>query len=223
MTAPVPVIDLFSGPGGLAEGFAALQDPPGRYCFNVALSIEMEPTACRTLLLRGFLRKFPSGYPPEYFDFLNGVLAEEPDWASLYPVEWEEASDETHCLTLGTPEASSFVRQRLAEIRAVHGDRTVLLGGPPCQSYSVVGRARNVGNADYDPCPETFRIAPVTGGTARFTVGTGVGDKFDLSLGSECLVLRLRVLIDGRVKDGMQEPLAKLSWPAARPPRRMKM
>ena len=151
MTELVPVVDLFSGPGGLAEGFAALQDPLGHPCFSVALSIEMEPTACRTLLLRGFLRKFPSGYPPEYYDFLNGVLAEEPDWASLYPLQWEEASDETRCLTLGTPEASSFVRQRIAEIRAAHGGRTVLLGGPPCQSYSVVGRARNVGNADYDP------------------------------------------------------------------------
>ena len=151
MTDPVSVVDLFSGPGGLAEGFAKLQDPLGRPCFNVVLSIEMEPTAHRTLLLRAFLRKFPSGHPPEYYEFLNGVLAQEPDWASLYPLEWDEANDETRCLTLGTPEASSFVRQRIADIRAAHGDRTVLLGGPPCQSYSVVGRARNVGNADYDP------------------------------------------------------------------------
>lgn len=151
MTEPVSVVDLFSGPGGLAEGFAALKDPLGRPRFNVVLSIEMEPTAHRTLLLRGFLRKFPSGYPPTYYDFLNGVLAQEPDWANLYPREWEEACDETRCLTLGTSEASSFVRQRIAEIRATHGDRTVLLGGPPCQSYSVAGRARNVGRADYDP------------------------------------------------------------------------
>ena len=150
MTDRVPVVDLFSGPGGLAEGFAALKDPLGRPRFNVVLSIEMEPTAHRTLLLRGFLRKFPSGYPPAYYDFLNGVLAKEPDWASLYPREWQEACDETWCLKLGKSEASSFVRQRIAGIRAMHGDRTVLLGGPPCQSYSVVGRARNVGNADYD-------------------------------------------------------------------------
>ncbi len=151
MTDPVPVVDLFSGPGGLAEGFAALKDSVDRPRFNVVLSIEMEPTAHRTLLLRGFLRKFPSGYPPAYYDFLNGVLAQEPDWASLYPREWHEACDETRCLALGTSEASSFLRQRITEIRAIHGDRTVLLGGPPCQSYSVAGRARNVGNARYDP------------------------------------------------------------------------
>ena len=119
MTDAVPVVDLFSGPGGLAEGFAALKDPLGRPRFNVVLSIEMEPTARRTLLLRGFLRKFPSGYPPAYYDFLNGVLAKEPDWASLYPREWQEACDETWCLKLGTSEASSFVRQRIAGIRAL--------------------------------------------------------------------------------------------------------
>ena len=154
MTESVPVVDLFSGPGGLAEGFAALKGPDGRPRFNVALSIEMEPTAHRTLRLRGFLRKFLSGFPPEYYDFLNGDVAQEPDWAAIYPHEWREACDETRCLKLGTSEATSFVRKRIAKIRAAHGDRTVLLGGPPCQSYSVAGRARNVGNADYDPAKD---------------------------------------------------------------------
>ena len=151
VTDRVPVVDLFSGPGGLAEGFASFKDPRGRPRFNVVLSVEMEPTAHRTLLLRGFLRKFPSGFPAEYYDFLNGRVSREPDWAGLYPSEWQEACDETRCLTLGTSEASSFVRQRIARIRALHGGRTVLLGGPPCQSYSVAGRARNAGNALYDP------------------------------------------------------------------------
>ena len=111
----------------------------------------MEPTAHRTLRLRGFLRKFPSGYPPAYYDFLNGVLAQEPDWASLYPREWQAACDETQRLKLGTSAASSYVRERITKIRDMYGDRTVLLGGPPCQPYSVVGRARNIGNANYDP------------------------------------------------------------------------
>ncbi len=151
MTDPVPVVDLFSGPGGLAEGFAALRDPVGRPRFRVVLSVEMEPTAHRTLLLRGFLRKFASGFPPAYYDFLNGALSREPDWAILYPREWQEACDETQCLKLGTSEARLFLRQRIAAIRATHGDLTILLGGPPCQPYSVAGRARNAGNVRYDP------------------------------------------------------------------------
>ena len=155
MNDPIPVVDLFSGPGGLAEGFTALKDLGGQPRFNVVLSVEMEPTAHRTLRLRSFLRKFRSGYPPEYYGFLNGALTQEPDWGNLYSREWQEASDETRCLKLGTLEASSFLRQRIAKIRAVHGGRTVLLGGPPCQSYSVAGRARNAGNAHYDPaCDE---------------------------------------------------------------------
>ena len=154
MTDPVPVVDLFSGPGGLAEGFTALKDPGGQPRFNVALSVEMEPTAHRTLRLRSFLRKFRSGYPPEYYGFLNGALAREPDWHDLYSNEWREACDETRCLKLGTFEANSFLRERIAKIRASHGGRTVLLGGPPCQSYSVVGRARNAGNVHYDPASD---------------------------------------------------------------------
>ena len=150
MTDQVPVIDLFSGPGGLAEGFAALRGSDDRPRFNVALSIEMEATAHRTLKLRGFLRKFPSVLPPEYYNFLNGDLPEEPDWARIYERQWREACDETLCLKLGTSDATSVVQDRIKQILNKHGDRTVLLGGPPCQSYSVAGRARNVGNAGYD-------------------------------------------------------------------------
>lgn len=150
MTDPVPVVDLFSGPGGLAEGFAALKDSGNHPRFSVVLSIEMDPIAHRTLRLRGFLQKFLSGYPSEYYDFLNNDVAQEPDWASLYPHEWQEACDETRCLKLGTRDASSLVRQRIGQIRAGHGNRSVLIGGPPCQSYSVVGRARNAGNVAYD-------------------------------------------------------------------------
>ena len=129
MTESVAIVDLFSGPGGLAEGFAAYRDSSGRPRFNIVLSVEMEPTAYRTLLLRGFLRKFPSGFPVEYYDFLNGDAPLEPDWANLYPREWQEACDETRCLTLGTSDANSFVRRRVDKIRVQHGGRTVLLGG----------------------------------------------------------------------------------------------
>ena len=151
MTSEVPVVDLFSGPGGLAEGFAALRNSSGQPRFRVALSIEMDPVAHRTLRLRAFLRRFSRQFPTEYYKFLNGEVSEEPDWATLYPKEWEAASDETRQLKLGTSAATDFVQQRLREIRENHGDRTVLLGGPPCQSYSVAGRSRNAGNAKYDP------------------------------------------------------------------------
>ncbi|MDW8260882.1 MAG: hypothetical protein RMJ35_00005, partial [Phycisphaerales bacterium] len=52
----VPVIDVFAGPGGLGEGFATATDERGRHPFDVRLSIEKDPVACRTLLLRSFFR-----------------------------------------------------------------------------------------------------------------------------------------------------------------------
>ena len=150
MSRIVPIVDLFSGPGGLAEGFAAFLSPKGRRRFRIALSIEKDPQAYRTLQLRAFLRHFGTRLPSEYYDFLNGVVAEEPDWATLYPEQWASACDETRCLELGTSEASTFLRKRIETIREEHGGRTVLLGGPPCQSYSVIGRSRNAGNHGYN-------------------------------------------------------------------------
>ncbi len=150
MTRVVPVVDLFAGPGGLAEGFSACQRRDGRRRYQIALSIERDPVAHRTLRLRAFLHKFVTGFPAEYYDFLNGVIPEEPDWAKLYPKRWAVACNETRRLELGSYEASSFLRKRIAQIRSEHGGRTVLLGGPPCQAYSVIGRSRNAGNAEYN-------------------------------------------------------------------------
>ena len=138
------------GRAGLAEGFSACRQPDGRRRYRVALSVEKNPVAHRTLRLRAFLRKFATGFPPEYYDFLNGVVPEEPDWPTLYPRRWAAACDETKCLELGSSEASVFLRGWIAKIRAKHGGRTVLLGGPPCQAYSVIGRSRNAGNVEYN-------------------------------------------------------------------------
>lgn len=146
----MPVVDLFSGPGGLAEGFAAFRSPKGRRRFHVALSIESDRDAYRTLRLRAFLRQFPTSFPSEYYDFLNGTVTGEPDWKALYPRQWDDACDETRCLELGTRPASVFLRKRIQTIRDEHGGRTILLGGPPCQSYSVIGRARNIRNTRYN-------------------------------------------------------------------------
>ena len=150
MTKPVPIVDLFSGPGGLAEGFSAFRCPGDRSGYRVAVSIEKDAAAHRTLRLRGFLRKF-NAFPPEYYAFLNGDTDREPDWSELYPEQWSEACSETRCMELGTTAARDYLRQRIDHIRAEHGGRAVLLGGPPCQSYSVVGRSRNAGNAWYEP------------------------------------------------------------------------
>ena len=49
VTRVVPVVDLFAGPGGLAEGFSACRRSDGRRRYRIALSIEKDPVAHRTL------------------------------------------------------------------------------------------------------------------------------------------------------------------------------
>jgi DNA (cytosine-5)-methyltransferase 1 len=74
----IPVIDLFAGPGGLGEGFAAAlpasagRGTARRRAFRIALSIEKDAVAHRTLLLRAFYRQFPPGLAPDaYYHYLQ--------------------------------------------------------------------------------------------------------------------------------------------------------
>ena len=150
MIEQIPVIDLFSGPGGLAEGFSPCGTPLDRRRYKIALSIEKEEHAFNTLVLRAFLRKFNDELPTEYYEFLNRSTP-EPDWQKLYPDEWNQACKETQKLELGTSVTHSLVKQEIRKIKRKYGRRVVLVGGPPCQAYSLVGRARTSGIKDYTP------------------------------------------------------------------------
>lgn len=149
MPEPIAIVDLFSGPGGLGEGFSECRDETGKRRFKIAISIEKEASAHRTLRLRAFTRQFET-MPPEYLGWLN-TSQPEPDWGQLYPDQWKQAEEEARCLELGKPETETFLAGRITNVRKQHGDRTVLIGGPPCQAYSLVGRARNAGIQGYSP------------------------------------------------------------------------
>lgn len=143
------VVDLFAGPGGLAEGFSALRDASGSPVFDVALSVEREPSAFATLRLRSFYRQFRrTKAPDEYYSYLAGELSRE-ELTSLYPAEWKAACKETLRLELGAPGTEQQIDPLLDAIQASAGDGIVLVGGPPCQAYSLVGRSRNRGIASY--------------------------------------------------------------------------
>lgn len=139
----IGVVDIFSGPGGLGEGFANFKlDGSERRPFKLALSVEKDAAAHKTLLLRSFLRKFEE-LPDEYYDFLNGGDRQEPDWEELYPKQWGQAQKEVWHRELGRQGTKKALRSRIAEIRKQFKERTILLGGPPCQAYSLVGRSKN--------------------------------------------------------------------------------
>lgn len=146
----IPVIDVFAGPGGLGEGFSALRDKNGNRRFDVRLSIECDPFAHRTLTLRSFFRQFePGKVPARYYEYLRGECdAKEPslDWLfSEFPREASRARDEAWRATLGE-ESPEIVSDRVtAAIGSGRWRRPwVLIGGPPCQAYSIAGRSRLV-------------------------------------------------------------------------------
>lgn len=148
MTSDWAVVDLFSGPGGLAEGFAAFRTARGHRPFRLELSIENEPSAHRTLHLRTFLRQFEGGFPQAYYDFLNGER-DRPDFETLHPREWAAAGRIAQRLTLGDDAAREAIDMRLETIRKRYDEKVILIGGPPCQAYSLVGRARNQAKPGY--------------------------------------------------------------------------
>jgi DNA (cytosine-5)-methyltransferase 1 len=142
------VVDLFAGPGGLAEGFSAFQDADGERPFHVTLSVEKEKAAHQTLQLRAFLRQFDE-FPGEYYEALNAGRG-LPDWSNLYEGEWETALEEALLLELGADAAALTIDSKLAQLLKL-GVETIVIGGPPCQAYSLVGRARNAGIESYVP------------------------------------------------------------------------
>lgn len=141
-------IDLFAGPGGLAEGFSSLRNENNERVFDIALSVEKEPSAFATLRLRAFTRQFDQ-LPDSYYDYISGRISRD-ELTARHPVEWGAAVKETAMLELGTDSARQWLDPVLDDIRREADDNTVVIGGPPCQAYSLVGRARNRGIAGYD-------------------------------------------------------------------------
>lgn len=142
-----PVIDLFAGPGGLGEGFATARDEARRNRFRSVVSIERDAFSHETLLLRHFFRHFPDGeVPDDYYDFLAGRITKAELFARQ-PAAYADARLSALRISLGKDshtEVRQIIRQRLAG-----SAYWALVGGPPCQAYSLVGRARMKGDPDF--------------------------------------------------------------------------
>lgn len=130
-------IDLFAGCGGLSEGFIQAG-------FKVIAQVEMDRWACETLKTRHIyyeLKELKKGY------FYSKYLKEEIDKEEiLYRFEelGESISYRVIQATIGNDEKSKILK-RIESTRKYHRAPKfhVLLGGPPCQPYSIAGRARD--------------------------------------------------------------------------------
>lgn len=145
----VPVIDLFAGPGGLGEGFSSVTTDEGGHRFDVRISIEKDVQAHQTLLLRALFRAFPKGEAPDcYYQYIRSEMSRaeffaHPDIQS----ELKLARSEARLAELGATE-TSITDGWIGD--ALGGTRDwVLIGGPPCQAYSLAGRSRMKGIANF--------------------------------------------------------------------------
>ena len=150
MSGTIPVVDIFAGCGGLGEGFSALEQSQV-FPFDVHLCIEKDSAPIRTLELRGFYHQFRGGQvPDDYYQYLSGEI-DRRELFRRYPEEAGEAKERCLLVELGNSKldeqvVNNGVRRAVSDV-----DTWVLIGGPPCQAYSTIGRVKNHSLEHYDP------------------------------------------------------------------------
>lgn len=149
----IPVVDIFAGAGGLGEGFTAFGQERSSSAFELMASAEMDVHAAQTLRTRAFFRQFrPAEVPESYYHYAAGQTPQP--WTQATQAQWHAACHEVMQLRLGDPEHDEMLRGRIRTVSAEaerRGTPWVLVGGPPCQAFSLIGRARNRGKTGYVP------------------------------------------------------------------------
>jgi DNA (cytosine-5)-methyltransferase 1 len=139
MNRKLNFIDLFAGAGGLSEGFI-------RAGFNPIAHVEMNKDACDTLKTRTayhFLKE--NNRIKEYYDYLKDKINRDELWAKvpthlIKSVINKEISPET------LPSIFETIDNELGKEKV-----DLVIGGPPCQAYSIAGRARDPKGMTDDP------------------------------------------------------------------------
>ena len=143
-----PIVDLFAGPGGLGEGFSSFVDELDNFRFQLAASIECDGIAFETLRLRHFLNSFPGRkFPEDYYRFIRCEISLE-ELYTLYPKNKASADSTALNYTLGKDDPE-FVRKEISK-RLAGSKCWALVGGPPCQAYSIMGRSRMKGDVNFE-------------------------------------------------------------------------
>jgi len=132
MSRKYTFIDLFAGCGGLSEGFIQAG-------FEPLVHVEKDKAACyslRTRMAFHYLRKNKKS--KVYKDYLNGDINRVKFYKSVpsnvIDSVINEEIDEIN------------LKQIFMKIDTIIGETKLdlIIGGPPCQAYSLVGRARQI-------------------------------------------------------------------------------
>lgn len=124
-------IDLFAGAGGLSEGFI-------REGFHPVAHVEMSKEACNTLKTRlAFHYLSQTKKEKTYFSYLQNEISREELW-KIIPDKIINSviNDEISGRTIEN--IFGLIDEKLDSKKV-----DLIIGGPPCQAYSLVGRSRD--------------------------------------------------------------------------------
>jgi DNA (cytosine-5)-methyltransferase 1 len=122
-------IDLFAGAGGLSEGFK-------RAGFKPVAHVEIDRSACLTLKTRlSYYYLKENGKFSIYENYLKGEINREQLYSFVPP---DILKSVINLPISGENNSEIF---KIIESLNGNGKIDVLIGGPPCQAYSLVGRA----------------------------------------------------------------------------------
>lgn len=132
-------IDLFAGAGGLSEGFI-------RAGFEPVAHVEMNSEACNTLRTRVAFHYLKENNQIEnYYDYLKGTITRKQLWDKV-PQNLINSVINTEISEESIPTIFEKIDAQLQNNKV-----DVVIGGPPCQAYSVAGRARDPQGMENDP------------------------------------------------------------------------
>lgn len=135
-------LELFAGAGGLAEGFI-------KAGFYPVAHVEMDRHACDTLKTRlGYHYLRSIGRVDIYFRYIKGEISREKYYSNIpYEIISSVINKKIQKRTL--VRLVKLIKDRMSEfgIKKIN----VIAGGPPCQAYSIIGRARDPYRMKKDP------------------------------------------------------------------------
>ncbi|MDR1896134.1 MAG: DNA cytosine methyltransferase [Prevotellaceae bacterium] len=141
-------IDLFAGAGGLSEGFI-------RAGYTPLAHIEMDRYACDTLKTRAAFHYLKTNNQLQKYKKYLYEKQEKEDGSKLWTQIPKEIIDTVIQSEIGEKTIAGIFKK----VDTLIGNKQVdiIVGGPPCQAYSVAGRARMGKAVEKDPRNELYK------------------------------------------------------------------
>lgn len=151
MSSEFLVLDMFSGGGGLTEGFI-------RRSFDFLGHVEMDRNAADTLETRLLYHELKTiGKKDLYEQYYRGNIERDQFIQSAKDAGIEIPPVINKELSVSTNYAIIQDLKKTLTKKYHRSDVDVIIGGPPCQSFSLAGRGKNKEKAHTDPRNYLYR------------------------------------------------------------------